>query len=33
MKALLVGHGDGNHPQTTWEVDRKTEVDNNFAEG
>ena len=32
MKALLVEHGKGNHPQTTREV-RKTEADNIFTEG
>ena len=32
MKALLVEHGEGNHPQTTRE-ERKTEADNIFAEG
>ena len=32
MKALLVEHGKGNHPQAAQEV-RKTEADNIFAEG
>ena len=32
MKALLVEHGEDNHPQTTLKV-RKIEADNIFAEG
>ena len=32
MKAWREEHGEGNHPQATWEV-RKIEADNIFAEG